>query len=39
MYTMFPLLPLFPFVPFFYLLGTLLAVMGSAHLSLRLLVN
>ncbi len=35
-------LPCLPFVPFltpFYLLGTLLAVTGSVHLGLRLLVN
>ncbi len=37
-----PLLPLLPLLPFpipFYLLGTLLAVTGSVHLGLRLLVN
>ncbi len=31
--------PLFPFQTPFYLLGTLLAVTGSVHLGLRLLVN
>ncbi len=31
--------PLFPFLTPFYLLGTLLAVTGSVHLGLRLLVN
>jgi hypothetical protein len=30
---------LFPFLTPFYLLGTLLAVTGSIHLGLRLLVN
>jgi hypothetical protein len=29
----------FPLSPLFYLLGTLLAVTGSVHLGLRLLVN
>jgi hypothetical protein len=32
-------LPLSPLLPYFYLLGTLLAVTGSVHLGLRLLVN
>ncbi len=31
--------PLSPFVPLFYLVGTLLAVTGSVHLGLRLLLN
>ncbi len=34
-----PLSPLAPLLAPFYLLGTLLAVTGSVHLSLRLLVN
>jgi hypothetical protein len=34
-----PLLPLFPFSDPLHLLGTLLAVTGSVHLGLRLLVN
>ncbi len=32
-------LPVVPFLTPFYLLGTLLAVTGSVHLGLRLLVN
>jgi hypothetical protein len=35
----FPLLYCLPFLIPFHLLGTLLAVTGSVHLSLRLLVN
>ncbi len=34
-----PLLPVFPLFPLIYLLGTLLAVIGSVHLVSRLLVN
>jgi hypothetical protein len=34
-----PLLPLLPFLIPFFLLGTLIAVTGSVHLGLRLLVN
>jgi hypothetical protein len=34
-----PLSPLAPLLTPFYLLGTLLAVTGSVHLGLRLLVN